>query len=130
MAGLNIFDTSESAAGVSLFKVLNRTRTSGGDRMMRVWLKQPLTNRDRIQERLDIVEALVNSSGARKSLHEAVLRRLPDFESLALKIKDDRAQLGDLYKAYLGLKEVKIAIQVRRFFETPKFFFLCCVFCL
>ena len=117
---MNIFDTNGCAQGISLFKILNRTRTSGGERLMRVWLKQPLTNRDKIQERLDIVEALVNSSGARKSLHEAVLRRLPDFESLALKIKDERAQLGDLYKAYLGLKEVKNAIQVRRFFDTPK----------
>ena len=58
---------------------------------------------------MDLVEQFVNLSGLRKSLHESVLRRVPDFVSIGLKVKDKRAQLVDLYKCYLGVKEIRKA---------------------
>jgi len=53
--GLNIFNGAEH--GFSLFKVLNKTRTAGGERLLKVWLKQPLTNTQKIIERLGMVES-------------------------------------------------------------------------
>ena len=111
-SGLNIFDSSESARGISLFKILNKTRTSGGERLLRVWLRQPLTNKEKICERLNMVEQLLNASGARKTLHESILRRIPDFQSIGLKVKDKKAQLGDLYKGYTGIREVKKMVEL------------------
>lgn len=68
-------------------------RTRGGERLLRVWLCQPLTDKGKIQERLSIVEEFVNDSGARKMLHDNLLRRIPDFQSLSLKLENKKASL-------------------------------------
>ena len=107
-AGLHIFETGDSYNAISLFKLLNKTRTAAGERLLRMWLKQPMTSKQRICERLDIVEFLVENLNVRKTLHDSSLRRIPDFESIAIRICDKRAQLQDLYKAYLGVREVKV----------------------
>ena len=107
-AGLHIFETGDSYNAVSLFKLLNRTRTAAGERLLRMWLKQPLTSKEKICERLDIVEFFVDNLNVRKTLHENSLRRIPDFENIAIRICDKRAQLQDLYKAYLGIREAKM----------------------
>jgi DNA mismatch repair protein MSH2 len=91
---------------MSLFKVLNKTRTSGGERLLRVWLRQPLTDRLKIEERLGIVEEFVSESGTRKTLHDSCLRRIPDLEGLSVKLEDKKATLQDMYKCYIGAKEV------------------------
>ena len=106
-SGLHIFDTGDSYNAISLFKLLNRTRTAAGERLLKLWLKQPLTSKLRINERLDIVEFFVENINTRKTLHDCALRRLPDFESIAIRIRDKRAGLQDLYKIYLGVREVK-----------------------
>ena len=107
-AGLHIFETGDSYNAISLFKLLNKTRTAAGERLLRMWLKQPLTSKERICERLDIVEFFVENLNVRKTLHDSSLRRIPDFESIAIRICDKRAQLQDLYKAYLGLRDAKL----------------------
>ena len=106
-SGLHIFDTGDSYNAISLFKLLNRTRTAAGERLLKLWLKQPLTSKERICERLNIVEYFVENINTRKTLHDSSLRRLPDFESIAIRIRDKRAGLQDLYKIYLGVSEVK-----------------------
>ena len=107
-AGLHIFEAGDSYNAISLFKLLNRTRTAAGERLLRMWLKQPMTSKKRICERLDIVEFFIENLDVRKTLHDSSLRRIPDFESIAIRICDKRAQLQDLYKAYLGVREVKL----------------------
>lgn len=103
--GLNIFDSADH--GFSLFKVLNKTRTAGGERLLKVWLRQPLTEPQKIKERLDMVEQLIDNSSSRKTLHESSLRKMPDLESLSIKLSDKRVQLIDLYKIYMAIKEVE-----------------------
>ena len=104
LSGLNLFDTPRQA--MSLFKVLNKTRTTGGERLLRVWLRQPLTDMNKIKERLTIVEYFVADSGTRKSIYDNLLRRIPDFQSLSVKLEEKKNSLQDLYKCYLGAKEV------------------------
>ena len=111
-SGLHIFDTGDSYNAISLFKLLNRTRTAAGERLLKLWLKQPLTSKERICERLDIVEYLIDNVNTRKTLHDSSLRKVPDFESIAIRIRDKRAGLQDLYKIYLGVKEIKSIIKV------------------
>ena len=117
-AGLHIFETGESYNAISLFKLLNKTRTAGGERLLQRWLKQPLTSKERICERLDIVEYFVENLNVRKTLHDSSLRKIPDFESIAIRICDKRAQLQDLYKAYLGVKEVRLLTKLLEDHET------------
>ena len=73
--GLNLFETANQS--MSLFKVLNRTRTPGGGRLLRVWLRQPLTDKLKIEERLSIVESFVDDTGSRKMVHDTILRQIP-----------------------------------------------------
>ena len=103
--GLNLFDTARQQS-MSLFKVLNKTRTTGGERLLRVWLRQPLTDKLKIEERLAIVEAFVADNASRKSVHDSILRRIPDFQSLSVKLEEKKNSLQDLYKCYLGAKEI------------------------
>ena len=62
---------------MSLFKVLNKTKTPGGERLLKVWIRQPLTDISKIQERLEIVQAFVDDTGNRKMVHENCLNRIP-----------------------------------------------------
>ena len=104
VSGLNMFDTARQS--MSLFKVLNKTRTTGGERLLRVWLRQPLTDKLKIEERLSIVEAFIADNASRKSIHDNFLRRIPDFQSLSVKLEEKKNSLQDLYKCYLGAKEI------------------------
>ena len=110
-SGLNVFD-GHNASALSLHKVLNRTRTTGGDRMLKNWLRQPLTDKAKIEERLSLVEQFVDDSSARKSLHDGILRRTPDFMALGLKLRDKKATLQDLYRGYCGHKEITKAVEL------------------
>ena len=74
--------------------------------MLRVWLRQPLTDINKIKERLTIVEYFVADSGTRKCIYDNLLRRIPDFQSLSVKLEEKKNSLQDLYKCYLGAKEV------------------------
>ena len=104
VSGLNLFETASQS--MSLYKVLNKTRTPGGGRLLRVWLRQPLTDKLKIEERLSIVESFINDTESRKTVYDATLRQIPDFQSLSVKLEEKKASLQDLYKCYLGAKQV------------------------
>ena len=69
----------------SLLWVFDNTLTNGGSRLIRNWIRQPLQNRDLINERLDMVECFVNNSFLRDSL-KAYLSNVQDIERLVGKI--------------------------------------------
>jgi DNA mismatch repair protein MutS len=80
-------DILESAAGEgspSLLRVLDRTGTPMGARLLRSVLGQPLLDPERINQRLDAVAALVDDSRLRTRL-VAALHGLPDLERLAVR---------------------------------------------
>ncbi len=98
--GLNIVGGARS-----LYKLLSFTRTSGGDRLLRTWLNQPLVKPVDIRERLDMVEVLVEDACLRKTLHEEHLRKISDLDRICGKMRKKRAALQDLYKAFLTVLE-------------------------
>ena len=79
----------------SLLWVLNRTCTSMGNRLLRQWINQPLTNLNEIQARHDAVEELVNHPDIRESVRY-ILPDIYDIERLSTKIANLTAQPRDL----------------------------------
>jgi DNA mismatch repair protein MSH2 len=63
-------------------------------------VRQPLRDMNQIEERLDTVEAMVESAEIRRQLHDEHLRRLPDLQLLANKLMKEKANLQDCYKTY------------------------------
>ena len=57
-----------AAASTSAYGILNRTRTAMGKRLLRSWLKQPLTSVDAIAERHAVVAAFVDDPEMRCAL--------------------------------------------------------------
>ncbi len=68
-----------------LLGVLDKTRTAMGGRLLKAWVEGPLTDRERIEARLDCVEALRDDP---VKLEEcgAVLSRVYDMERLLAKL--------------------------------------------
>lgn len=79
----------------SLLGVLDRTRTAMGGRLLRKYLEQPLIQKDKIEERLDAVEALGQRSVERDELRE-YLNTIYDMERLLGKVSYKTANLRDL----------------------------------
>ncbi|CAH8492526.1 unnamed protein product [Dicrocoelium dendriticum] len=85
----------------SVYGVLNYCRTPQGQRLLAQRLRQPLTDTNKINEKLDLVETLVSEAGVRRTLHEDFLRRMPDFQRLSRKLqKKQAAGLQDVYRIY------------------------------
>jgi DNA mismatch repair protein MutS len=80
----------------TLLAVLDRTQTPMGARLLRQWLLAPLTDRARIDARLDAVDALVRDAIARDTLREA-LDGVRDVERLAAKVAANRATPRELH---------------------------------
>lgn len=102
---------SANENAVSLVDVLDKTCSPMGARLLRKWIIMPLKELKPIQERLDVVEFLVNQEELReKLLHE--LRQIGDLERLISKIGLQKAnpreviQLKRALYAIFNLKEL------------------------
>ncbi|XP_047525278.1 DNA mismatch repair protein Msh2 [Pieris napi] len=97
---------SNHAPTRSLYGLLDRCRTQQGKRLLAQWLRQPLRDINLINERLDIVELLVENSQLRLQLHEDHLRRIPDLQALARKLTRKKANLHDCYRIYQAIQRL------------------------
>ena len=79
----------------SLLYVLDKTKTAMGARMLRSFLEQPLTDKKKINHRLNIVEAFYNDIILREELRE-YLSPVYDLERLMGKINYRSANPRDL----------------------------------
>lgn len=69
----------------SLYWVLNNTNTSGGARMLNSWVTQPLQDKQEIDYRLNMVDALYKNSMLREEIKNS-LKGVNDIERLVGKI--------------------------------------------
>jgi DNA mismatch repair protein MutS len=81
---LDLLESSAGEGSPSLLRVLDRTGTPMGARLLRAVIGQPLLDPERITQRLDAVERLTADARLRARLVEA-LRGLPDLERLAIR---------------------------------------------
>uniref|UniRef100_A0A914LB24 DNA mismatch repair proteins mutS family domain-containing protein n=1 Tax=Meloidogyne incognita TaxID=6306 RepID=A0A914LB24_MELIC len=93
-------ESNQCGASITLHDHLNRCRSSSGKRLIRDWLCHPLISLPQIEKRLDVVEALCSCPAVRQSLHENLLRRLPDIGLLTRKLEQGKATLSDCYRLY------------------------------
>ena len=107
LTSLNMFPSPSSPSAPSIFTILNQTRTAGGARLLQQWLKQPLIDPVLINERLDLVELLVNNTEIRQLLFEDHLKRFPDFQRLSAKFASSKASLQDMYRVYVSLSRIE-----------------------
>jgi DNA mismatch repair protein MutS len=76
---------SQSDGGHSLIKVMDSTVSAMGARLMRRWMVLPLKDKQRIEERLDTVEALLLNTDLRKQLQH-LIKQCGDVERLVAKL--------------------------------------------
>lgn len=94
LTSLNIFSKkSMDSSSFSLFGFLDHCKTASGSRTLNQWLRQPLTNRELIENRLDLVEMFVECPEGRHRLRENVLRGIPDITKLLKKLVRARSSL-------------------------------------
>lgn len=89
----------------SLLWVLDKTVTSMGSRMLKKWLERPLLNKNRIEERLDIVEGFYRSFIERDTIRET-LKSVYDLERLAGRIAFGNVNARDLIQLKLSLEKI------------------------
>ena len=79
----------------TLLHVLGKTITGMGRRLLRRWILAPLTDRARIESRLDAVEELIGAGLLRQQLREQI-REIHDVERLIGKLGAKRMGPADL----------------------------------
>ncbi len=89
----------------SLLDVLDRTVTPMGARLLHTWIGQPLLDRERLEGRLNAVEALHSSGTARAAVREA-MHPISDIERLTNRVLVGRAGPRDLLALAQSLEAV------------------------
>ncbi len=92
---LEIFNTYKGEKQGTLFAAIDRTRTAGGGRRLKSWLQFPLTDRDRINERLHSVEEWTGKVEALKEVRK-VLYNVGDLERRLGKVSQPQSHPRDL----------------------------------
>ncbi|MCF0203110.1 MAG: DNA mismatch repair protein MutS [Bacteroidaceae bacterium] len=93
--------------GKSLLDVIDRTISPMGARLLRRWIVFPLMEKDRIDERLDIVEYFFRQPDYRQLLSEQ-LHRVGDMERIVSKVATQRIGPRDMVQLKISLQAVKI----------------------
>jgi len=89
----------------SLLGVLDATVTAMGGRLLRQWLNQPLLDVDKLEQRLDAVEALYQNTPTRTQV-TALLKELADLERLTSRAVQRIAVPRDLVGIRKSLEKV------------------------
>lgn len=102
---LEILCTMEGESHGSLIKILDKTMTPPGSRLLKKWLNQPLNTLEKIHIRLDIVEALINNRENLEELHK-ILINFGDLERLIARISSGKATTRDIVTLAYSLEKI------------------------
>ena len=102
----------------SLLGVLDRTKTAMGGRLLRKYIEQPLIDKERVEKRLDAVEALCERSVDREEMRE-YLQAVYDLERLLGRVSYKSANPRDLIALKNSLAMLPSLRAVLTDFEAP-----------
>lgn len=117
LRNLDVLSTPDRAS--SLFKVLNRSRSPMGARLLRRWLTHPSREPGEIGERHDAVAWAVGHPIERERCH-AVLQNMPDIGRLAGRVGARAASPRELAALRAGLRSTLDLGAVLGRLELPK----------
>ncbi len=103
---LELFASSGNEQG-SLLRVMDRTRTAMGGRLLKRWIAMPILDIDRINRRLDTVSTLVND----RTLADAVgeqLSGIGDLERITSRIASQRVLPRELIQLKNSLQSLEM----------------------
>ncbi len=112
--------SSNQPDGISLIDTLNSTLTAMGGRLLRKWMVLPLKSKPEIEERLNVVEALIGQEETNETVQES-LERIGDLERLVGKIATGRInprELIQLKKSLTQIQPIQKAIEAEAAFKT------------
>ncbi|WP_018235040.1 DNA mismatch repair protein MutS [Ensifer sp. BR816] len=102
-ANLELVKTLSGTRDGSLLRALDRTVTSGGARLLAERLMSPLTDPERINQRLDSIEVLLDQPSFAMDVRDA-LRRAPDMPRALSRLALGRGGPRDLGAIQAGLR--------------------------
>ncbi len=100
---------SSNENAVTLVDVLDHTCSPMGARMLRRWIVMPLKEKKPIQDRLDVVEFLLNAEDTRENLNDEI-RQIGDLERMISKIglqKANPREVCQLRRALAAIEAIK-----------------------
>jgi DNA mismatch repair protein MutS len=101
LRSLEVFrNLRDGTSQFTLLEILDRTQTPMGSRLLKKWLRHPLNDKEKIQERLDAVEIFVTNTLLHANLRE-ILTNISDIERIISKVGLGKANGRDL----LALKD-------------------------
>ncbi len=95
-----LYSPNENAA--TLLEVIDKTISPMGSRLMKKWITMPLKLKKSIEERLDIVEHLINSTEQMELLTDNI-KQIGDIERLISKVAVGRINPRELIQIMRGL---------------------------
>lgn len=105
---LELFDSFNSEA-TTLINILDQTISPMGSRLMKRWLALPLKNKQKIDERLDVVEYFIKNRESADSIRHSI-KIIGDLERLISKVATCRAnprEILQLKRALFAVEEIK-----------------------
>ena len=96
---------TETDSGQTLLKILDKTGSPMGARLLKRWLVLPLKDIRRINERLDLVEFLIREVDLRNRL-EPLIRDCGDIERLVSRIPSKKINPREVLQIAKGLQNI------------------------
>ena len=103
---LELFETlNPSSKSLTLFGILNFTKTSMGARLLRNWISKPLANLSKIKDRQKMIRVFFEKQIEREEIR-SMLHSIPDMERLMHRILTRRINPKELIGLGIGVKEI------------------------
>jgi DNA mismatch repair protein MutS len=118
LRNLEIFKSiRDGTADGTLLRLLDKTCTAMGGRLIRQWIAYPLLDVTDIRRRSETVQALVDETVMRGELRD-VLRNIGDLERIAGRISLKSATPRDLVQLKQSAEKIPVLIDILRSLET------------
>ncbi|GAB1315647.1 DNA mismatch repair protein msh6 [Madurella fahalii] len=108
LINLEVFANSvNGGAEGTLFNLLNRCITPFGKRLFRQWVCHPLYNAQKINERLDAVDVLLDADCQIREQFSSGMTKIPDLERLVSRIHAGSCKPSDFVRVLEGFEQIE-----------------------